>query len=85
MEKILSFSGEPIPWYDSTPVCGLCFVIMGLIAGFGLMGVHVGWEAREFRGDLWVPGLLVVFSGVVMLSLLVRLVRRQSRGKGSFL
>ena len=85
MEKIFPFAGEPIPWYDSTPVCSLCLVLMALVMGFGAGGIRVGWEVREFRGDLWVPALLVVLAAVVMLSLIVRLTRRRASGRGAFL
>ncbi|WP_028315216.1 hypothetical protein [Desulfatibacillum aliphaticivorans] len=85
MEKLYSFAGEPIPWYDSSPVCGFCLALMALVFLFGAWGVKVGWEMQEFHRDVWVPGVLMVLAASVMLSLVVRLVQRRASRKGSVL
>ncbi len=85
MEKFRSFSRDAAPWYDSNFMCGVCFLFMTLVMGFGFFGINIGWEVKEYQRALWVPGLLIVFSGIVMLSLLVRLVRRYADGKESSL
>ncbi len=66
-----------VPWYDSDAVCIGVIVLMGLVLLFGFLGVHVAQHKAGTRGDLWVPLLLVLSSGGVILSTAARMIRRR--------
>ncbi|MBW1866563.1 MAG: hypothetical protein JRE58_02750 [Deltaproteobacteria bacterium] len=64
------------PWYDSEAACyiGIGLMLMALV--FGLIGVRVACETAKHCSYVWIPGCLVVMSAGVMLSIIVRLIRR---------
>lgn len=75
-EKTLSFTKEVAPWYDATPICVVVFLLMAAVLGFGILGIAIGLKNPVNRTDIWFPGLLVVFSSAVILSLVVRIIKR---------
>ena len=67
------------PWYDSETACWMVIVLMSAVFLFGLTGVYVARELPAFQAHLWVPVLLVIMSGWVILSTASRLFRRYRR------
>lgn len=63
-------------WYQSKTVYGITIVFMLLVLLFGLVGISVTREIEQYHGYVWVPIILVVASAVVMISTLIRLIRR---------
>jgi uncharacterized membrane-anchored protein YhcB (DUF1043 family) len=43
---------------------------------FALVGVYFAWENTLYREMIWLPALLALLSGIVILSTTVRLVKR---------
>ena len=70
------FRKEIIPWYDSDPACFLMILFMLLVVLFGVAGISVARENVEYHGYAWVAVLLVVMSGAVIISSVVRLLKR---------
>lgn len=76
-EKSPVFRRAIIPWYDSDRACWIV-VVIGVLAGlFGAVGISVARESSTVVAHIWLPALLVVLSAVVVISTLVRLVRRR--------
>ena len=65
------------PWYDSETVCTVVIVLMTLVMLFGLVGIYVAQGNIEYRRHLWVPVLLVLMSTGVIISTVLRMVRRR--------
>ncbi len=78
----MSLKKEPIlrkqifPWYDSNTMCWLILFLMITILGFGITGFMVSLEFAEYSDFYWVPGLIIILSSYVILSLGVRLINR---------
>jgi uncharacterized membrane protein len=64
------------PWYDSRTVCLVVILSMLLVFLFALVGVLLAWENSLFREMIWLPALLALLSGIVILSTTVRLIKR---------
>ncbi|CAB5094252.1 hypothetical protein D3OALGA1CA_5363 [Olavius algarvensis associated proteobacterium Delta 3] len=67
------------PWYDSTTACWVVLALMALVFVFSTVGIAVAQKTIEFRGHLWLPMILLLLSGSVMVSTLFRLLKRRSR------
>ncbi len=67
------------PWYDSRTLCLAIILFMLLVFLFALVGVRSAWESTAFREMVWLPALLAILSGAVVLSTTVRLVKRWKR------
>ena len=65
-----------VPWWDSELACLLVIIFMFLFFLFGSMGISVAHETNEYRPFIWVPILIVVLSGGVILSTAIRLFKR---------
>lgn len=65
-----------VPWYDSDAVCYAIVASMALVLLFGIVGIVAAGEEPAYRGDTWVPVLLVVMSLGVIVSIIIRLVKR---------
>jgi hypothetical protein len=65
-----------VPWYDSRKACLFMVLLMLLVFLFGLIGVVFAAEHTEFNRHLWVPVLLCLLSGGVIISTTVRLIKR---------
>lgn len=74
--EIPVFRKAAIPWYQSKIVYGLTitFMLFGLL--FGLVGISVTHEIEQYHDYVWVPVVLVVLSAGVMVSAIIRLIRR---------
>jgi hypothetical protein len=70
------FRKAVIPWHHSTTIYLVGVFAMLLILLFGLAGIAVARESETFQAYIWVPILLVVLSGALIISLSVRLIRR---------
>jgi hypothetical protein len=68
-----------VPWYDSKTACYIVIFFMALVFLFGFAGISASREAKEYHEHVWVPVLLVVMSGGVIMSTTIRLIRRYSR------
>jgi uncharacterized integral membrane protein len=65
-----------VPWYDSETVCVIVIVFMLLVFFFSLAGVSVASENVEHHPHLWLPIILVLLSSAVIISTVIRLVKR---------
>jgi hypothetical protein len=64
------------PWYQSKMVYALTITFTVLVLLFGLVGISVTREIEQYHAYVWVPVVLVVLSTGVMLSAIIRLIRR---------
>ncbi len=72
-----------VPWYDADTVCYSIMALMAVILIFSIIGVAAARNVPEYRGYVWVPVLLAAMSTGVLVSTIVRLVRRNaSRSSG---
>jgi len=65
-----------VPWYDSDAACYIVIVCMGVIIFFGFCGISVARENPVTQRYLWIPVLLIVLNAGVILSTLIRLLKR---------
>ncbi len=65
-----------IPWYRSKTVYALAIVSLLLVFLFALAGISVAREIEHYSGYVWVPTMLAVFSGGLIVALAIRLIRR---------
>jgi len=68
-----------VPWYDSEAPCYIVIFFMFLVFLFGFAGISASRETIEYHEDVWVPVLLMVMSGGVLISTTIRLIKRYSR------
>ena len=74
--KIPVFRKAANPWYQSKLVYGLVIAFMVLVFLFGLVGISVTRDIEQYHDYVWVPAVLVVLSAGVMISAIIRLIRR---------
>jgi hypothetical protein len=74
--KIPVFRKTANPWYQSKMVYALTITFTVLVLLFGLVGISVTREIEQYHAYVWVPVVLVVLSTGVMLSAIIRLIRR---------
>ena len=67
-----------IPWYHSKTAYGITIACMTIVFLFGLAGISVAREYKQFNDHLWVPITLVVLSGSIIVFSIIRLIRRQA-------
>ncbi len=65
-----------VPWYDSEAACLIMIVFMFFIFLFASAGISIARENFEYHEHIWVPVLLLVMSGAVIVSAIIRLIRR---------
>ena len=68
-----------VPWYDSETACYIVIFFMFLVFLFGFSGISAARENIAYHEHVWVPVLLVVMSGGVIVSTTIRLIKRYSR------
>lgn len=66
-----------IPWYRSKTAYGVTIAFMLFVFLFGLAGISVARANAQFNDYVWVPIVLVVLSGGVILFNIMRLIRRR--------
>ena len=74
--KIPVFRKATTPWYQSKMVYGLTIAFLLFVLLFGLVGISVTREIEQYHDYVWVPVVLVVLSTGVMISAIIRLIRR---------
>lgn len=62
--------------HDSTALYGIVTLLALGIFLFSLCGLGVAWSIPRYMDYAWVPGLLLVLSGILITSCTVRIVRR---------
>ena len=67
------------PWYDSEAVCTLVLVLMAAVLLFGFFGIRVARDNPAYHGYVWVPYLLVLMCLYVIISTVIRLIKRFPR------
>ena len=75
-DKIPVFRKAANPWYQSKMVYGFTITVMVLVLLFGLVGISVTREIEQYHDYVWVPAVLVVLSTGVIISAIIRLIRR---------
>ena len=65
-----------IPWYHSKTAYILVIIVMLLVLAFGILGITVAGEKSEHFDYVWVPLVLVFISGIIILTTIIRLLRR---------
>jgi len=65
-----------VPWYDSDTACYIVIVTMGIILFFGFTGISVARENPYTHPHVWVPVLVVALSAAVIVSSVIRLIKR---------
>ena len=68
-----------IAWYDSEAVCIGVIVFMLMVFFFGVIGISVARENAEYHGYVWIAVLIVVMSGGIIFSTIIRLIKRHAR------
>lgn len=80
-----SFRKVVIPWYDSDLFCIVICIFMALVFLFSGIGVRVALEYEAHQEHGWVPLVLMVLSGIVLatnvIRVLTRMVRRRAEEK----
>lgn len=75
-EKSPVFRKLVIPWYQSKTAYGLTIAFMLVVFMVGLVGISVTRENDAYTGYVWVPALLVILSGCLIITNIMRLIRR---------
>ena len=79
---MMRFDEKPIfrkiiaPWYDSETICYLLILFMVLVFLFGIVGLSVSSEIVEYNDFIWLPILLILLSGWVIVSMMIRMIKR---------
>ena len=68
-----------VPWYDSESACYIVIFFMVLVFLFAFAGISATRENIAYHEYIWVPVLLVLMSGGVIISTTIRLFKRYSR------
>ena len=75
-EKSPVFRKPVIPWYQSKTAYSIMVVIMLVVFLVGLTGISVSREIEAYNGYLWIPAVLVILSLCLMITNIIRLIRR---------
>jgi hypothetical protein len=75
-EKNPVFRKPIIPWYQSKTAYSFTIVFMLVVFLVGLSGISVTHEYEAYNGYIWVPALLVILSGFLIITNIIRLIRR---------
>ncbi len=67
-----------IPWYHSKTAYGVTITFMLFVFLFGLAGISVARANIQFNDYIWVPIVLVVLSGGIIMFNIIRLIRRHA-------
>ena len=75
-EKSPVFRKAVIPWHQSKTAYSLTIAFMLVVLFVGLVGISVTREYEAYNGYIWVPALLVILSGCLIIANIIRLIRR---------
>jgi hypothetical protein len=75
-EKSPVFRKPVIPWYQSKTAYCLTIAFMLFVFLVGLVGISVTREYETYKGYIWVPAVLVLLSGSLIVTSIIRLIRR---------
>ncbi|MFH1103155.1 MAG: hypothetical protein V1714_05250 [Pseudomonadota bacterium] len=64
-----------IPWYDSVTTCMMLLFLMFAVFLFSVVGISVSLDTQRYHGYAWVPSLLILLSGIVIVRTSIRMVR----------
>jgi len=65
-----------VPWYDSETACYVVTAFMLLVFLSGIIGIYTVLSIVEYHEYIWVPAILVIMSGWVIVSTSIRLIKR---------
>ena len=72
-----SASRKPIiPWYDSEAACLVTIFLMFIVFIFGYSGLVLTQETTRYSGYGRIPIFLMAASGIIIVSITIRLIRR---------
>ena len=74
-----SFRKVVIPWHDSDLFCMVISVLMALVFSFSRVGLRMASEVDGYHTHGWVPLLLMILSGIVLASNIIRILTRMIR------
>ena len=77
-DKSPVFRKAIIPWYHSKTAYGITIAFMLFVFLFGLAGISVARANMQFNDYIWVPIVLVVLSGGIILFNIIRLIKRHA-------
>jgi hypothetical protein len=77
-DKSPVFRKAIIPWYHSKIAYGVTISFMLFVFLFGMAGISVARENIQFKDYIWVPIVLVVLSGSIMMFNIIRLIKRHT-------
>ena len=75
-DKSPVFRKPVFSWYHSKAAYGIAIAVMLLVFLFGMAGIAVSRENDQYGAFIWVPVLLVILSGALILTVTLRLIRR---------
>jgi len=75
-EKNPVFRKPIISWYQSKTAYSFTIAFMLVVFLVGLVGISVTREYEAYNGYVWVPALLVILSGFLIITNAIRLIRR---------
>ena len=70
-----------VPWYDSEIACLVLIGFLFVVFLLGFIGISVTSENISYGSYIWVPIVLVILSGGIILSITIRLIRRYANTK----
>ena len=82
LEDGSAFRKVIVPWYDTEGFCIGTMVFLALVLAFAAVGIVVARQTPDFKGHIWVPGVLAAASALVIGSTGLRLFRRRRGRQG---
>lgn len=76
LEEKPMFKKIIVPWYETERAFLFFILVMFIIFLFGFTGILVSQEEGGYREYVWTPVLLVVLSGICIISTSIRLIKR---------
>ena len=70
------FREEIVTWYDSETACYVVTAFMLLVFLSGIIGIYTALSIVEYHEYIWVPAIIVIMSGWVIVSTSIRLIKR---------
>ena len=68
-----------IPWYNSTTAYVIMVLLMLLVFLFAIAGITVVQENPAYQGFIWVPAVLLTMSVAIMVTTIIRLIKRYAQ------